>query len=118
MLRRGIRFFPLTLGPMRLLTARGMALRRELARRGVRCIEVYPGGAQDAWRVPRKQHDLTGLRAGIVRLGVRGVAPDASHDQLDAVCAALVCRAFVRGRAEVYGARNVAPFVMPRARRA
>ena len=47
LLRRGIRFFPITLGPMRLLTKRGIHLKRVLTRRGYPVIEVYPGAAQD-----------------------------------------------------------------------
>ena len=47
LLRGGIRFFPITLGPMRLLTARGIQLKRILTKRGYTVIEVYPGAAQD-----------------------------------------------------------------------
>ena len=55
LLRLGIRFFPVTLGPMRMLTSRGMRLRAELADAGIRAIECYPGAAQDLWGIPRKQ---------------------------------------------------------------
>ncbi len=58
LLRRGIRFFPITLGPMRKLTSRGIALRKALEAKGFRVIEVYPGGAQDILRIPRKQKGL------------------------------------------------------------
>ncbi|MEM3523149.1 MAG: DUF429 domain-containing protein, partial [Thermoproteota archaeon] len=56
LLRRGIRFFPVTLGPMRSLTERGIRLKKMLGSSGFRVIEVYPGGAQDILRIPRKSH--------------------------------------------------------------
>ena len=45
--RRKIPFFPITLGPMRGLTERGIRLRSLLEADGFRVVEVYPGGAQD-----------------------------------------------------------------------
>lgn len=42
LLRRGIKFFPVTLGPMRKLTARGMSLRRTLENKRLRSILVAP----------------------------------------------------------------------------
>ncbi len=45
--RRGIKFFPITLGPMRKLTTRGIHLKAVFEENGFRVIEAYPGGAQD-----------------------------------------------------------------------
>ncbi|MFQ5895033.1 MAG: DUF429 domain-containing protein, partial [Nitrospinota bacterium] len=42
---RGIRFFPITLGPMRRLTLRGMALRARWESLGHPVLEGFPGGA-------------------------------------------------------------------------
>lgn len=47
LLRMRIRFFPLSLGPMRMLTARGMKLRSELEKAGLEVTESYPGAVQD-----------------------------------------------------------------------
>jgi uncharacterized protein len=105
LLRRRIRFFPLTLGPMRLLTARGLDLAERMRAEGWTVIEGYPGGAQDVWGIPRKGDDLSGLRRGLRRLGVR-FTPDVgrmTHDELDAVCCALVGRQFLGDRAEALG---------------
>jgi predicted nuclease with RNAse H fold len=52
--RRGIRFFPITLGPMRMLTERGMALKAKIEAMGYRAVECYPGAAQDLWGMPRQ----------------------------------------------------------------
>ena len=89
LLRRGIRFFPITLGPMRLLTERGIQLKRALTARGHTVVEVYPGAAQDIWNIGRKQDGLSRLRKGLERLGVKGLHGKMSGDELDAVTAAL-----------------------------
>ncbi|MCI4350204.1 MAG: DUF429 domain-containing protein [Thermoplasmata archaeon] len=105
LLLRRIRFFPLTLGPMRLLTARGIELAARLGTTGFTVIEGYPGGAQDVWGIPRKGTDLDGLRAAIARLGIRFLSDVGAmtHDELDAVCLALVGRQFLEHRAEALG---------------
>src|SRR4030042_635454 len=90
LLRRGIPFFPITLGPMRLLTERGIRLKRFLTRRGYPVIEVYPGAAQDIWHIGRKQDGLSKLRKGLEELGVKRLNRERSGDELDAITAALV----------------------------
>jgi predicted nuclease with RNAse H fold len=101
--RRGIRFFPITLGPMRMLTERGLALKSKIETLGYRTVECFPGGAQDVWGIPRQHRDLDGLRAGLKRLGVKGLVEATTSDELDAVTAALVGRWFLLGRGEMLG---------------
>ena len=101
--RRGIRFFPITLGPMRMLTERGLALRAKIEELGYRVIECYPGGAQDVWGLPRQHRDRQGLRRGLERLGVKGLTEAMTGDELDAVTAALVGRWFLLGHGEMLG---------------
>jgi predicted nuclease with RNAse H fold len=113
LLRRGIRFFPITLGPMRLLTARGIRLKRILAKCGYRVVEVYPGAAQDRWNIGRKQDGLSKLRKGLQRLGVKGLGKRMSGDELDAVTAALVGQWFLRGKAEVLGNFRHGAIIIP-----
>ena len=94
-----IKFFPITLGPMRMLTKRGIKLRKILERKGFKVIEVYPGAAQDIWKIPRKQEGLEKLRRGLIRLGVRGDInkKGISGDELDAITSALVGKAYLEG---------------------
>lgn len=47
LLRRGIRFFPITLGPMRMLTEPGLALKTKLISTGYQTVDSYPSAAQD-----------------------------------------------------------------------
>ncbi|MGA8664650.1 MAG: DUF429 domain-containing protein [Thermoplasmata archaeon] len=115
LLRLGIRFFPVTLGPMRMLTSRGMRLRAELADAGIRAIECYPGAAQDLWGIPRKQAGNAALRRGLETLGVGGDLrrPDLTHDELDAVTCALVGRDFLRGDFLAIGRTEEGVMVLP-----
>ena len=101
--RRGIRFFPVTLGPMRMLTERGLAIKSKIETMGYRTVECFPGGAQDVWGIPRQHRDLEGLLVGLKRLGVKGLAKAATSDELDAVTAALVGRWFLLGKGEMLG---------------
>jgi uncharacterized protein len=113
LLRRGIRFFPITLGPMRLLTKRGIHLKRVLTRRGYPVIEVYPGAAQDIWHTGRKQEGLSKLRKGLEKLGLKGLNNKMNGDELDAVTAALVGQLFLHGKAEVLGNFKRGAIVIP-----
>jgi predicted nuclease with RNAse H fold len=117
LLRRGIRFFPITLGPMRLLTERGIRLKRALTARGYAVIEVYPGAAQDIWHTGRKQDGLSKLRKGLQKLGVKGLNEEMSGDELDAVTAALVGQLFLRGKVEVLGNFKRGAIVIPSPKR-
>jgi predicted nuclease with RNAse H fold len=112
--RRGIRGFPITLGPMRLLTERGIRLKRVLTRRGYTVVEVYPGAAQDIWNIGRKQEGLLKLRKGLQKLGAKGLPHrKMTGDELDAVTAALVGQLFLQGKAEVLGDFERGAIVIP-----
>ncbi len=106
LLRRRIRFFPITLGPMRMLTERGLALKRKLRAMGYRAVECYPGAAQDVWGIPRQHKSRTRLLAGLKRFGLTELKRSATGDELDAATAALVGRQFLLGRGEMLGGRG------------
>ncbi len=114
LLRRGIRFFPITLGPMRALTMRGIMLKDILLQRGFTAIEIYPGAAQDIWKITRKQGGLSKLRRGLEKLGLKGLAKNMNGDELDAVSGALVGRLYLRGQAEVLGNFSEGAIVIPK----
>jgi predicted nuclease with RNAse H fold len=114
LLERGIRFFPITLGPMRLLTKRGIALKKKFRRRGYDVIEMFPGAAQDVWGIARKQDGLGKLRRGLEKLGLRGLDKRMNGDQLDAVTGALVGKLYLEGRAEVLGNFDEGAIAIPK----
>ena len=103
LLRRGIKFFPITLGPMRKLTERGMHLKSLLEAQGYNVIEAYPGGAQDVLGIPRKQRGLDKLEAGLEALGLTGLNGGLSDHELDAATIALVAKMYVEGKSVTYG---------------
>jgi predicted nuclease with RNAse H fold len=103
LLKRHIKFFPLTLGPMRKLTERGMRLKRILEAENFLIMEAYPGGAQDVLGIPRKQKGLEKLKVGLDNLGLKGLSNLMSDHELDAVTCAYVGKLFLEGNAVVYG---------------
>jgi len=116
LLALGIPFLPLTLGPMRLLTARGMALAAELRARGLAVIEAYPGGAQDLLGLPRKGAGERRLQRALLRFGFSGdiATRRLTHDELDAVMCAFTGREHLAGRSLVLGTSEEAELVLPR----
>ncbi len=112
LLRRRIKFFPITLGPMRKLTERGIKLKKVLESKGYKVIEVYPGGAQDVLHIPRKQKGLDKLRIGLKKLGIKGLTKDMTDHELDAVTCAYVGKLFLEGKSETLGDKN--GIVMPK----
>lgn len=113
LLWRRIKFFPVTLGPMRKLTNRGIKLGRTLENMNFKVIEVYPGGAQDVLRIPRKQQGLKSLKAGLEKIGVEGLSDRMSDHELDAVTCAFVGKLWLEGKAVIYGTAEQA-IVMPK----
>lgn len=113
--RLGIRFFPLTLGPMRMLTRRGIRLRAELEDLGFRVLEGYPGGSQDRMGLPRKGAGPALLQRALVRHGLGGVLAQRplSHDELDAVTIAWTGRLFLAGRGVVIGDPDEGLMLLP-----
>jgi predicted nuclease with RNAse H fold len=111
LLKRRIRFFPVTLGPMRVLTKRGMRLAARLRSQGHRVFEGYPGGSQDILGVPRKGMGVTVLAEGLCGLGLR--VGYWTHDELDAATLAYVGFLYLRGKAELIGDRNEGEILLP-----
>ncbi len=116
LLNMKIKFFPITLGPMRMLTKRGIRLRRTLERKGFKVIEVYPGAAQDIWKIPRKQEGLEKLRRGLMRLGVKGdiSKKGITGDELDAITSALVGKAYLEGKYVAIGDPEEILMILPK----
>ena len=113
LLRRKIKFFPITLGPMRTLTKRGIALKEKLQHLGCPVLECYPGGAQDILGIPRKQKGLDKMLYGHRKLGIKGLKKSMSDHELDAATGAYVGKLYLEGKSELYGNRKDGAIVMP-----
>ena len=112
LLERGIKFFAITLGPMRKLTGRGISLRKKLEANNIKVIGVYPGGAQDILGIPRKQQGLEKLKSGLEKLGIKGLPSQMSDHELDAVTCAFVGKLYLEGKSATYGTSKQA-IIMP-----
>ncbi len=103
LLKMGIKIIPPTLGPMRQLTTRGIQLRLLFQQKGLQVIEAYPGGAQDILAIPRKKQGIDKLKAGLVQLGIEGLAEINSDHELDAATCAYIGKLFLEENIDVYG---------------
>jgi len=118
LLRLKLPFFPITLGPMRMLTVRGMRLARYLARDGTAVVEGYPGGAQDLWGIPRKKAGVSRLQQGLRAIGLGGdlLRRPLTHDELDAVTIAWVGWTHLKGAGVLVGDPTEGVMLLPRTR--
>jgi hypothetical protein len=62
--------------------------------------------------IPRKQRGLQRLRAGLEKLGVKGLNDRMSDHELDAATCALVGKLFLEGKSVMYGTPEQA-IIMP-----
>jgi hypothetical protein len=114
LLKMKIKFFPVTLGPMRKLTERGIRLKEIIKRKNFQVIEVYPGGAQDMLGIPRKQKGIDELRKGLMKIGIKGISKVTNHDELDAITSALVGKMYIKGNYLALGNSEEGLIIMPR----
>ena len=103
--RRGVNVYPCLIPSMQRLTARGIRLASALRERGIPVIESYPGAAQDIMNIPRKGAGQAHLKKGLELFGVIGdyVQRKVTHDELDAITAAIVGLYFWTGKFEGLG---------------
>ena len=115
LLRMHIRFFPISLGPMRMLTARGMSLRATFEAKGVEVIESFPGAIQDLLHMPRKQAGLRSLAGALQGYGISLGKPEGelNGDELDAATSALVGLMYVKGRYRAIGDPEEGLMILP-----
>lgn len=113
--RMGIRFFPITLGPMRMLTERGMMLKAAMEAEGLKVVESFPGSAQDILGMPRKQEGVEKLRRALIAYGIKGDIrkEGITHDELDAVTSALVGIMYLRGSYLAIGDPDEGLMILP-----
>jgi hypothetical protein len=114
LLRNKIKFFPITLGPMRELTKRGIKLKKILNKKGFEVIEVYPGGAQDLLKIPRKSKGIEELKKGLEMLGIKGLSKNMTDHELDAVTSAYIAKLYLEKKYIAYGNNDEGIIIMPK----
>lgn len=106
--RRGIGVYWCLLPSMKSLTMRGIALARKMREIGLEVIESYPGAAQDVLGIPRKNKGIDVLATALADYGIQGNLK-VSHDELDAITAAIVGKLYREDKYEALGC-----LIMPR----
>jgi predicted nuclease with RNAse H fold len=110
----GIKFFPITLGPMRKLTERGIKLKQMLENFGYKVIEVFPGATQDILGLVRKNQGINKLREGLISLGIKGIKYEMSDDELDAITCALTGLLYLKGECIELGDKREGILIIPK----
>jgi predicted nuclease with RNAse H fold len=114
LLELGIKFFPITLGPMRKLTERGIKLKLMLENLGYKVIEVFPGATQDILGLVRKNQGVNKLREGLISLGIKGIKNEMNDDELDAITCALTGLLYLRGECIELGDKKEGILIIPK----
>ncbi len=119
LLRMRVPFFPITLGPMRMLTARGIAIASAIRGEGPEVLEGYPGGAQDLLGLPRKREGVRRVQRALRSRGLGGELDRRAltHDELDAVTIAWVGWMYRKGRGTIIGDPSEGVLLLPEPRR-
>jgi len=117
LLRMKIKFFPISLGPMRMLTARGIRLRSMFEKQNLEVIESFPGAIQDILGMPRKQAGVEKLEAALRRYGVRWkAAAPLTGDELDGITSALVGLMYAKNDYRAIGDPREGLMILPPAK--
>lgn len=114
--KMGIKFFPITLGPMRKLTERGIKLRKILEKKNFKVIESFPGGIQDILKMPRKQKGIEKLRKALIKYGFKGdvFKKEITDHELDAITSALVGKMYLDGNYLAIGDPEEILMILPK----
>ena len=114
LLRRGIRCYPPLLKSMQKLTLRGITLARRITDMGYPVIETFPGGVQDILGISRKQYGPDLLLRGLQQLGIMNLdSKPISHDELDAVTAAIAGLYYLAGFYDQVGNEQEGYIILP-----
>jgi predicted nuclease with RNAse H fold len=107
--KRKIKFFPITLGSMRLLTKRGIYINNVLKSKGIKCYEIFPGSSYDIFGIKRK--NLNEQKRFYNKFGLK-VNPKNQHES-DAVIGLITALLFINGKAEVLKGKD-GSIIIPR----
>jgi hypothetical protein len=115
LLKMKIKFFPITLGPMRMLTERGIRLKQKIIEKfNIEVIEVFPGATYDIFGVPRKSRtQITNFFINQKFLDPSSIR-DFSQDELDAIACAFTALLYMKGKAVKLGDEKEGTIIIPK----
>ncbi|MFN3976605.1 MAG: DUF429 domain-containing protein [Aquificaceae bacterium] len=100
----GYRFFPISLGPMRMLTERGMRLANILRSKGLEVLETFPGAMYDLFGINRK--DKYAILGFYKSLPFDMEDKPYSQDELDAIACWLAGLCYLMDKALVFSGKD------------
>jgi hypothetical protein len=102
--KAGIKFFPLSLGPMRMLTKRAISLANLLKKQNKRVFETYPGAFYDSVGISRK--DKEAIIRFYVSINLNLEERKYLQDELDAVACWLSGVCHTLGKARLFAGKD------------
>ncbi|GBD04341.1 hypothetical protein HRbin19_01654 [bacterium HR19] len=114
LMRMKIKFFPITLGPMRMLTKRGIELKRKIeSLKNIRVIEVFPGALYDIFKIPRK--DKKKIFEFFVKVGfiAEKHERELSQDEFDSIACAFTAKLFLENKTKELGNPSEGTLIIP-----
>ncbi len=102
--KEGHRFFPVSLGPMRKLTERGIKLAQGLKALGIEVFETFPGATYDILGLKRK--DKAALLNFYKKLPINLEDRSYNQDELDAIACWLAGVCYHLGKAKVFSGKD------------
>lgn len=102
--KSGYRFFPISLGPMRMLTERGMRLASILRSKGLEVLETFPGAMYDLLGIDRR--DKNAILSLYKSLPFELEDRPYSQDELDAVACWLAGVCYLMGKVLTFSGKD------------
>lgn len=111
----GIRFFPVSLGPMRMLLKRGLDLKKAIQtmRQDLIVVEVFPGALYDVFGIPRKSKDKIASFFKSRGIKMEDLSSELTQDELDSIACAYTVYLFHFKKAREIGDKKEGTIVIP-----
>ncbi|MEM5831807.1 MAG: DUF429 domain-containing protein [Candidatus Aenigmatarchaeota archaeon] len=106
-----IKFFPITLGPMRMLTMRGILLKKLLSKKGRIVKETFPGAFYDLKNLKRR--NLEEIYNFFQSVGLRFLTRIRNIHEMDAITCVFIAYLYYNGRAKEIGEKKEGTIVIP-----
>jgi predicted nuclease with RNAse H fold len=105
-----IKFFPITLGPMRKLAERGIKLKKVFLKNNFKVIEVFPGAVYDMVKINRKSvSEIKKFLSNFFELEKK----EYTLDELDAITCCLVAKFYLENKYIEIGDKKEGTIILP-----